>query len=118
MRVVKDYFNEKAMKDVVGRLLQSYGSLTIGELKAVAYGDVQLAQNDVSTLPSSDTTMRFEKILGNIVSHQEKDVEFYPEGFMVDKSKRPAVFVASYGKRPYSLGQFARKRAGRKTIRK
>ena len=101
-------FNESTMRQILGAYLEQYGALTIAEAKEEfnAIFEDKFSSYDKEILPSSATTPRFEKILGNIVSHQVEPVKRYKEGFICDKTCRPAVFANSN----MTLTAFARKR--------
>ena len=98
--------NEAKVRELIGAAVSEVGSLTIAETKRVI-GGIKLSAYDKAILPSSETTPRFEKIIGNIVSHQVEPIQEYDEGFICDKTCRPAVFA----KANMTLTEFARYRS-------
>lgn len=87
---------EGEIRKAVKVLLEAEGELNTTEVKQ--------RLNEVLTFDEQDkqmSTTRNEMLIiqriGNIVAHQTEVKHNYPEGFCVDKSKRPAIFTATAG---------------------
>jgi hypothetical protein len=92
MRKIKDYMSETEAREIVSRLVKRKPFNTTS-LKDEIEENKRFKIRDLEILPSSKTVLRWRKIVNNIVSHQENDVEHYAEGFTVIKSVKPALFI-------------------------
>ena len=111
-------FTEKEVRSKLAEHCANYGAMTIGEAKAIFRSEEKMTYTDMETIPSSATTCRYEKTIGNIVSHQVEPIQYYEEGFICDKTIRPAVFEYAVGPNQLSLGTYARLRNRSKRMSK
>lgn len=83
---------EEQIRRAIKPLLSIYGELDTSEVKKLLHTVLKFDKDDELKSNSRNETKIIQKI-GNIVSHQEKQIEKYQEGFLVDKSKKPAHFI-------------------------
>ena len=88
--------SESDIRKSIKVLLEAYGALTTSEVKQ--HLDEVLIFDDDDLQPS---TTRNEALImqriGNVVSHQSSETLLYNEGFLVDKNKKPALWVLASG---------------------
>lgn len=89
--------SEAEIRRAIKPLLDKYGQLNTNEVKQ-RLNEVLIF--DIEDQEPSDSRNREIKIMqriGNIVSHQDEDIQEYKEGFIVDKTDIPATFTATKG---------------------
>lgn len=87
---------EADIRKAIVPLLDQYGALSTTEVKQ-RLSEV-LVFDEEDKLPSSTRNeIRIIQRIGNIVAHQASTFQTYEEGFAVDKSVRPAQFIAIRG---------------------
>ena len=91
-KIKMNYMSESEARKAIAKLCKNkvHNTTTI---KEAIYTRVNLTLADQEILPSSKTVERWNKIVGNIVSHQKEVVGEY-DGFYVLKNTYPATFVS------------------------
>lgn len=82
---------ESEIKRAIKPLLSIYGELNTSEVKELLHTVLEFSEED--KMPSgSRNEIKIMQIIGNIVSHQTETIKIYEEGFVVDKTSKPAKF--------------------------
>lgn len=96
---------ENEIRKAIRPLVDKYGSLNTTEVKDKLKEVLVFDEDDKIKSKTRNEILIIQRI-GNIVAHQKEQVKIYSEGFMVDKTTKPAVFIAIEGvgdnKRPLS----------------
>lgn len=87
---------EGQIRVAIRPLIEMYGELTTSEIKQKIEEVLVLDEEDKKLSETRNEILIIQRI-GNIVAHQSEEVKFYDEGFIVDKSFRPAKFFAVKG---------------------
>lgn len=87
---------ESDIRKAIKPLLDKYGQLTISEVKTHLCEVLEFDEDD-KKLSSTRREMLILQRIGNIVAHQNTSIKEYKEGFIVDKTIKPAVFTAIIG---------------------
>ena len=88
---------EAEIRRAIRPLVERYGQLTTTEVKKLLDTVITFDSDDLRISPTRRGETMIMQRIGNIASHQTSVVKIYPEGFMVDKSSRPAKFTAITG---------------------
>ena len=78
-------------------LLELYGKLDTTQIKSLLEEVLDFDEEDMVMSETRTSEMKIIQRIGNIISHQTENVKIYPEGFIIDKSSRPAVWSAITG---------------------
>lgn len=87
---------EGQIRAAIRPLIEMYGELTTSEIKQQIEEVLILDDDDKIKSETRNEILILQRI-GNIVAHQSEEVKIYDEGFIVDKSFRPAKFIAIKG---------------------
>lgn len=87
---------ESEIRKAIRPLLDKYGELNTTEVKQHLSEVLVYDEDDMEQSPTRNEVMITQRI-GNIVAHQQEPVKEYSEGFVVDKSVKPARFIAIEG---------------------
>lgn len=88
--------SEAEIRRAIRPLLDKYGELNTSQVKS-CLEEVLVYDEDDKILSETRNEIRIIQRIGNIVAHQQEMVREYTEGFIVDKSHRPAKFIAIEG---------------------
>ncbi len=91
--------SEAEIRRAIRPLLDKYGELTTSEVKS-KLDEVLVFDEDDKMMSQTRNEMKIIQRIGNIVAHQNCEKEYYSEGFIVDKSVKPAKFIAVVGVGP------------------
>lgn len=87
---------ESEIRKAIRPLLDKYGELNTSDVKKHLEEVLVYDDEDKSPSPTRNEIMIIQRI-GNIVAHQQEAIREYSEDFIVDKSIRPAKFIAIEG---------------------
>lgn len=87
---------EGDIRRAIKPLVEMYGELDTSGVKQ-HLDEVLDFDSDDCTPSTTRKEMLIIQRIGNIVAHQGEDVKVYAEGFIVDKSTKPARFIAARG---------------------
>lgn len=82
---------EAEIRRAIKPLLTVYGELNTSEVKKLLHTVLEFSDEDQIPSTTRNEILIIQRI-GNIVAHQAEVVKTYDEGFVVDKSTRPAKF--------------------------
>lgn len=88
--------SEKQIRVAIRPLIEMYGELTTSEIKQ-KIEEVLILDDEDKKMSTTRKEILIIQRIGNIVAHQGEKVKIYDEGFIVDKSYRPAKFFAIKG---------------------
>lgn len=88
--------SEGDIRRAIRPLLDLYGELSTTEIKKNIEEVLTFDSEDLEMSSTRNETKIIQRI-GNIVAHQNQDKKIYPEGFMVDKTLKPAMFYPVTG---------------------
>lgn len=88
--------SEAEIRRAIRPLLDKYGELNTSEVKH-HLEEVLVYDEDDKILSVTRNEIMITQRIGNIVAHQQERIKEYSEGFIVDKSCRPAKFIAIEG---------------------
>ena len=83
--------SEAEIRRAIKPLLTVYGELNTSEVKQLLGTVLEFSNEDNIASTTRNEVLIIQRI-GNIVAHQTEEVKIYDEGFVVDKSIRPAKF--------------------------
>lgn len=83
---------ESQIRRAIKPLLDVYGELSTSEVKQKLETVLTFDIED-KEMSSKRNEMLIIQRIGNIVAHQKEKIQFYNEGFVVDKNYRPAKFM-------------------------
>ena len=85
--------NEINIKKIIPTILrQNGGSATVTDLIGLIQFNVNLGPNDLIESTTRPGEIKFEQKVRNVVCHQKHLIQEYPDGFILDKTNKPAVF--------------------------
>ncbi len=87
---------EAEIRRAIKPLLDKYGQLNTSEVKQ-KLDEVLIFDEEDKIMSKTRNEMLIIQRIGNIVAHQTDIIKYYEEGFIVDKSHRPALFIAITG---------------------
>lgn len=87
---------EAEIRRAIKPLLDKYGELSTTEVKQ-KLDEVLVFDDDDKEMSTTRNEILIIQRIGNIVAHQTDPLKVYSEGFIVDKSTRPAKFIAVTG---------------------
>lgn len=87
---------EAEIRRAIKPLLDKYGQLTTSEVKQ-KLDEVLVFDDEDKVMSQTRNEILIIQRIGNIVAHQTEQIRKYEEGFIVDKSHRPAMFTALTG---------------------
>jgi hypothetical protein len=82
---------EAQIRRAIKPLLTVYGELNTSEVKKLLHTVLEFSEEDNIPSTTRNEPLIIQRI-GNIVAHQTETIKTYDEGFVVDKSSRPAKF--------------------------
>lgn len=82
---------EAQIRRAIGPLLSVNGELNTSEIKTLLHTGLEFSKED-NTPSTTRNEPRIMQRIGNIVAHQKDAIRTYDEGFVVDKSAKPAKF--------------------------
>lgn len=82
---------EAQIRRAIKPLLTVYGELNTTEVKSLLDTVLTFDADDNKPSPTRNEVLIIQRI-GNIVAHQTETIKTYDEGFVLDKSSRPAKF--------------------------
>ncbi|MGI6393972.1 MAG: DUF3883 domain-containing protein [bacterium] len=82
---------EAEIRRAIKPLLTVYGELNTSEVKELLHTVLEFSEEDNIPSKTRNEVLIIQRI-GNIVAHQSETIKIYDEGFIVDKSTRPATF--------------------------
>jgi hypothetical protein len=82
---------EAQIRRAIKPLLTVYGELNTSEVKKLLHTVLEFSEEDNIPSTTRNEPLIIQRI-GNIVAHQTETIKIYDEGFVVDKSSRPAKF--------------------------
>jgi hypothetical protein len=84
--------SETEIRQAILPLLTVYGELNTTQVKKLLNRVLEFDEDDKIKSQTRKEILIMQRI-GNIVAHQDKDKKLYSEGFIVDKSVKPALFI-------------------------
>lgn len=87
---------EAEIRRAIKPLLDKYGQLNTSEVKK-KLNEVLVFDDDDKKMSQTRNEMLIIQRIGNIVAHQSGKVKEYEEGFILDKTQKPALFTAVTG---------------------
>lgn len=87
---------ESEIRSAIKPLVEFYGEMTTSEIKKHLEEVLDYDADDKKQSETRNELLITQRI-GNIVAHQSETVKVYSEGFIVDKSYKPAHFFAIKG---------------------
>lgn len=87
---------EAQIRVAIKPLIELYGKMTTSEVKQHLEEVLDYDADDMIQSKTRNEPLVIQRI-GNIVAHQQDSIKIYPEGFIVDKSRKPALFFAVTG---------------------
>ncbi|WP_407567298.1 DUF3883 domain-containing protein [Limosilactobacillus fermentum] len=112
---------EGTFRDAIALLVKQYGQLTTTGVKDLIEDVLQLDAEDLVQSKTRNEPM-YKQRIGNIISHQKEQVHYY-NGYVVDKSKSPAVWSDIVGSqtngdaRPLEASEASVRRRRRKNFK-
>lgn len=111
---------EAEIRRAIRPLLDKYGQLNTSEVKQRLAEVLVFDDEDKVMSKTRKETLIIQRI-GNIVAHQSEEIKKYEEGFIVDKTRRPALFTAITGivnrnLKPISESEINRRKKKSKTF--
>lgn len=88
--------SEAEIRRAIRPLLDKYGELNTSDVKH-HLEEVLIYDDDDKILSTKRNEMMIIQRIGNIVAHQQENIKEYSEGFIVDKTNKPAKFIAIEG---------------------
>lgn len=88
--------SETEIRRAIRPLLDKYGELNTSEVKH-HLEEVLVYDDDDKIHSKTRNEILIIQRIGNIVAHQQEKIREYSEGFIVDKTKKPAKFIAIEG---------------------
>ncbi len=90
--------SETEIKKAIRTLLDKYGQLNISEIKQKLEEVIIYDEDDIKQSKTRNEIKIIQRI-GNVTCHQDKDekIKIYEEGFILDKTSKPAIFTAISG---------------------
>jgi len=82
---------EAEIRRAIKPLLTVYGELNTSEVKKLLHTVLEFSDEDNIPSTTRNEVLIIQRI-GNIVAHQAEQIKTYDEGFVLDKSSRPAKF--------------------------
>ena len=82
---------EAQIRRAIKPLLTVYGELNTSEVKKLLHTVLEFSEEDNIPSTTRNEVLIIQRI-GNIVAHQQETIKIYDEGFVLDKSSRPAKF--------------------------
>lgn len=82
---------EAEIRRAIKPLLTVYGELNTSEVKTLLHTVLEFSEEDNIPSATRNEVLIIQRI-GNIVAHQTETIKTYDEGFILDKSFRPAKF--------------------------
>ena len=82
---------EAQIRRAIKPLLTVYGELNTSEVKNLLHTVLEFSEEDNIPSTTRNEVLIIQRI-GNIVAHQQETRKIYDEGFVLDKSSRPAKF--------------------------
>ncbi|MBS1764112.1 MAG: DUF3883 domain-containing protein [Bacteroidetes bacterium] len=82
---------EAQIRRAIKPLLTVYGELNTSEVKKLLHTVLEFSEEDNIPSTTRNEVLIIQRI-GNIVAHQQETRKIYDEGFVLDKSSRPAKF--------------------------
>lgn len=82
---------ETEIRRAIKPLLTVYGELNTSEVKKLLHTVLEFSEEDNIPSATRNEVLIIQRI-GNIVAHQTETIKTYDEGFVLDKSSRPAKF--------------------------
>ncbi|SHI49020.1 protein of unknown function [Cruoricaptor ignavus] len=82
---------EAQIRRAIKPLLTVYGELNTSEVKKLLHTVLEFSEEDNIPSTTRNEVLIIQRI-GNIVAHQQETRKVYDEGFVLDKSSRPAKF--------------------------
>lgn len=82
---------EAQIRRAIKPLLTVYGELNTSEVKKLLHTVLEFSEEDNIPSRTRNEPLIIQRI-GNIVAHQTETIKFYDEGFVVNKTSRPAKF--------------------------
>lgn len=82
---------EAQIRRAIKPLLTVYGELNTSEVKKLLNTVLEFSEEDKIPSTTRNEVLIIQRI-GNIVAHQAETIKIYDEGFVLDKSSRPAKF--------------------------
>lgn len=82
---------EAQIRRAIKPLLTIYGELDTSEVKKLLHTVLEFSEEDNKPSRTRNEVLIIQRI-GNIVAHQLETIKIYDEGFVLDKSTRPAKF--------------------------
>lgn len=82
---------EAEIRRAIKPLLTVYGELNTSEVKQLLHTVLEFSEEDNLLSETRNEPLIIQRI-GNIVAHQTEEIRSYDEGFVVNKSSRPAIF--------------------------
>ncbi len=83
---------EAQIRKAIKPLLAVYGELNTTEVKTLLNTVLLFDSDDITPSPTRPGEVLILQRIGNIVAHQVERVKIYDEGFVLDKTTRPAKF--------------------------
>lgn len=90
---------EGEIRRAIRPLVEKYGQLTMSEVKRMLGEVLEFDKEDLEPSNSRKNETKIVQRIGNIRSHMRRgiNVEVFDEGFIIDRTKKPAVFTAITG---------------------
>jgi len=82
---------EAQIRRAIKPLLTVYGELNTSEVKKLLHTVLEFSEEDNKPSTTRNEVLIIQRI-GNIVAHQTETIKTYDEGFILNKSSRPAKF--------------------------
>lgn len=88
--------SEAEIRRAIKPLLDKYGQLNTSEIKQ-KLNEVLVFDEEDKVMSKTRKEILIIQRIGNIVAHQSEKIKKYEEGFIVDKTHKPALFTAVTG---------------------
>lgn len=88
---------ERQIRRAVKILLEHYGALDTSEVKEHLNEVLKFDEEDLISSTTRPGESMIQQRIGNVVSHQTNEIELYSEGFLIDKTSRPAMWYSDSG---------------------
>lgn len=89
---------EYEIRRIAKQLLDKYGQLNTSELENLIFDIGIPDKDDLRKSKTRNGEPMLRQIIRNVVVHQTEKIQQYPEGFIIDKTKKPAIWNDAFGK--------------------
>ena len=87
---------ENNIRRFIGSIIDHYGVLDTTQIKNEMKKSKYFDEDDKVISDTRVAEFKVIQRIGNIISHQKQNIKIYKEGFVVDKTNKPAQFLSFY----------------------